>query len=53
VWRITENGKFIKDIITLEDEEINGGSILLKTVIKSGKIVCDSLHYLISGKMQT
>ena len=41
VWRIAESGKFIKDIITLEDEVVNGGNILLETAVRNGKIVCD------------
>jgi len=41
VWRIIRNGKFEKDIITLDDEIVNGGLPLLKTVVRNGKIVCE------------
>ncbi len=41
VWRITENGKFLKDIISLEDETVEGAEMLLAPVVKNGKIVCE------------
>jgi nicotinate phosphoribosyltransferase len=41
VWRIIENNKFIKDIITLENEIVNSGHILLETVVRNGKIICE------------
>ena len=41
VWRIIRNGKFEKDIITLDDEIVNGGLPILKTVVRNGKIVCE------------
>lgn len=40
VWRIIENNKFIKDIITLENETVNEGVPLLEIVFRNGKIVC-------------
>ncbi|NJD52872.1 MAG: nicotinate phosphoribosyltransferase [Candidatus Methanoperedens sp.] len=40
VWRIMENGKFKKDVITLENEIVNEGVPLLETVVRKGKIVC-------------
>jgi nicotinate phosphoribosyltransferase len=40
VWRIYENGKFMKDVIALEDETPNAVP-LLENTIKNGKIVCD------------
>jgi len=42
VWRIIEDNKFIKDIITLENEIVNDGHILLEIVVRKGKIVCSS-----------
>ncbi|MFZ3385058.1 MAG: hypothetical protein WA144_14145 [Candidatus Methanoperedens sp.] len=41
VWRIMENGKFKKDIITLENEIVDEGVPLLETVVWKGKISCD------------
>jgi nicotinate phosphoribosyltransferase len=41
VWRITENGKFKRDIITLENELVDEGVPLLETVVRKGKIACD------------
>lgn len=41
VWRIVENGKFAKDIITLEDEAVDNALPLLEKVVKRGKIVCE------------
>ncbi len=52
VWRIMENGKFKKDIITLENEIVNEGVPLLETVVRKGKIVVTGLHCLRYGKMQ-
>lgn len=43
VWRIIKNGKFVKDIITLNEEIVNEGLPLLETVVRNGKIVCDRL----------
>jgi len=39
VWRIIEKGKFIKDIITLEDETVSGAIPLLEKVFDKGRIV--------------
>ncbi|MCZ7362403.1 MAG: nicotinate phosphoribosyltransferase, partial [Candidatus Methanoperedens sp.] len=41
VWRIYENGKFMKDVIGLEDETPPNAVPLLENTIKNGKIVCD------------
>ena len=41
VWRIFENGKFKKDIISLDDEVIDNAVPLLEQVVKNGKIVCN------------
>ena len=40
VWRFFEDGKFKKDIISLEDELIDNAKPLLEQVVKNGKIVC-------------
>ncbi len=39
VWRIFENGKFKKDVISLEDEPIDNAKPLLEQVVKNGKII--------------
>ncbi|MCZ7403207.1 MAG: nicotinate phosphoribosyltransferase [Candidatus Methanoperedens sp.] len=41
VWRMTENGAFIKDIISLDDEIVDNAEPLLKQVVKNGKIICN------------
>jgi nicotinate phosphoribosyltransferase len=41
VWRILENEKFLKDIISLEDETVEGAEIILKAVVLNGQIVCE------------
>ncbi|MDP3106130.1 MAG: hypothetical protein Q8M95_16175 [Candidatus Methanoperedens sp.] len=40
VWRIVEKGKFVKDIITLEDETADGAIPLLEKVVDKGRIIC-------------
>ncbi|MCZ7394946.1 MAG: nicotinate phosphoribosyltransferase [Candidatus Methanoperedens sp.] len=40
VWRTFENGKFKKDVISLEDEVIDNAVPLLEKAVKNGKIVC-------------
>jgi nicotinate phosphoribosyltransferase len=40
VWRYFDNGKFKKDIISLEDELIDNAKPLLEQVVKGGKVVC-------------
>ncbi len=40
VWRIVENGEFVKDVISLEDESVENGMPLLEVAVKNGKIVC-------------
>lgn len=41
VWRIIRNGKFQRDIITLDDEIVDGGQRLLETIVRDGKIACE------------
>ncbi|HEY9204816.1 MAG TPA: nicotinate phosphoribosyltransferase [Candidatus Methanoperedens sp.] len=40
VWRVMENGKFIKDIISLDDEAFDNAVQLLEQVVRNGKITC-------------
>ncbi|MCZ7357462.1 MAG: nicotinate phosphoribosyltransferase [Candidatus Methanoperedens sp.] len=40
VWRIIEKGKFLKDIIALEDETVDNAEPLLEQAVRKGKIVC-------------
>jgi nicotinate phosphoribosyltransferase len=40
VWRFFDNGKFKKDIISLEDEIVGDAKPLLEQVVKNGKIIC-------------
>lgn len=39
VWRIIRDGKFEKDIITLDDESVKGAIQLLETIVSKGKII--------------
>ncbi len=39
VWRIFENGNFKKDVISIEDEAIEGAQPLLEKVVENGKII--------------
>ncbi len=41
VWRIFENGKFKKDVISLDDEVFDNAKPLLEEVVRNGKIVCE------------
>lgn len=41
VWRIIENGKFVKDVISLEDETFENATLLLEKVVEKGKVVCN------------
>lgn len=41
VWRLFENGNFLKDVISLENEVIENAQPLLKKVVKNGKVVCE------------
>ncbi len=41
VWRIIEKGKFIKDIISLDDETVDNAISLLEKVVEKGKIICN------------
>ncbi|MCE8425727.1 MAG: nicotinate phosphoribosyltransferase [Candidatus Methanoperedens sp.] len=40
VWRIIEDGKFVKDIIALDHEIIKNAAPILSQIVKNGKIVC-------------
>jgi nicotinate phosphoribosyltransferase len=40
VWRVMENGAFVKDIISLDDEIVDNAVQLLEHVVKNGKIIC-------------
>jgi nicotinate phosphoribosyltransferase len=40
VWRIIENGAFVKDIISLDDEIVDNAAPLLEHVVKNGTIIC-------------
>jgi len=40
VWRIVENGNFVKDIISLDEETFENAKPLLEQVVKNGKIIC-------------
>ncbi len=40
VWRVMEDGKFTKDIISLDDEAFDNAVQLLEQVIRNGKITC-------------
>ncbi len=40
VWRLIEKGKFIKDIISLDDEIVENAIPLQEKVVEKGKIVC-------------
>ncbi|MGB8216045.1 MAG: nicotinate phosphoribosyltransferase [Candidatus Methanoperedens sp.] len=40
VWRYFDDGKFKKDIISLEDEIVGDAKPLLEQAVKNGKIVC-------------
>ncbi len=42
VWRIFENGYFLKDIIGLDHEIVDNGLPLLKQIVKNGSIIYDS-----------
>jgi len=39
VWRILENGKFKKDVISIEGEVIEGAEPLLEKVVENGKVI--------------
>jgi nicotinate phosphoribosyltransferase len=41
VWRIVEKGKFVRDIISLDDEDIDNAIPLLEKVVENGKIICN------------
>jgi len=41
VWRMIENGAFVKDIISLDDEIVDNAQPLLEHVVKNGKIICN------------
>ncbi|VVB88359.1 Putative nicotinate phosphoribosyltransferase [uncultured archaeon] len=41
VWRIVEDGGFVKDIISLDDEVVDDAVPLLEPVVKNGKLICN------------
>ncbi|NJD78030.1 MAG: nicotinate phosphoribosyltransferase [Candidatus Methanoperedens sp.] len=41
VWRIVENGSFVKDVISLDEEAFENAKPLLEQVVKNGRIICD------------
>lgn len=41
VWRIVEDGGFVKDVISLDDEVMDDAMPLLEPVVKSGKVIYD------------
>ncbi len=41
VWRIVEKGKFVRDVISLDDESIDNALPLLEKVVEKGKIICN------------
>ncbi len=41
VWRIVEKEKFVRDIISLDDESIDNALPLLEKVVEKGKIICN------------
>ncbi|MDD5615108.1 MAG: nicotinate phosphoribosyltransferase [Candidatus Methanoperedens sp.] len=41
VWRIVEKGKFIKDVISLDEEHIYDALPLLEKIVEKGKVICN------------
>ncbi len=41
VWRIVEDGEFVKDFISLDDEVMDAAVPLLEQVVKNGKLICN------------
>jgi nicotinate phosphoribosyltransferase len=41
VWRVMENGAFVKDIISLDNEIVDNAVQLLEHVVKNGRIICN------------
>jgi nicotinate phosphoribosyltransferase len=41
VWRFTEKGKFVKDVISLDEEILDNAAPLLEHVVEKGKIICE------------
>lgn len=41
IWRIVEDGEFVKDVISLDDEVMDDAVPLLEPVVKSGKLICN------------
>jgi nicotinate phosphoribosyltransferase len=41
VWRVIENGAFVKDIISLDDEIVDNAVQLLEIVVRNGQVVCN------------
>lgn len=40
VWRVMENGIFVKDIISLDDEIVDNASQMLEHVVRNGHVIC-------------
>lgn len=41
VWRIVEKGKFVRDVISLEEEDVHNAIPILEKVVEKGRIVCN------------
>jgi nicotinate phosphoribosyltransferase len=41
VWRVIENGTFVKDIISLDDEIVDNAAPLLEPVVINGNVICN------------
>lgn len=41
VWRIVEDGGFVKDVISLDSEVVDNAVPLLEPVVKNGKLICN------------
>lgn len=41
VWRIVDKGKFVRDIISLEEDSFDNAVPLLEKVVEKGRVVCN------------
>ncbi len=41
VWRIVDKGKFVRDVISLEEEAFDNAIPLLEKVVEKGRVVCN------------
>lgn len=41
VWRIVDKGKFVRDVISLEEEAFDNAVPLLEKVVEKGRVVCN------------